>query len=64
MTWWNGQGYSLHVAAPPAMHQALHAAAATLGAHGASPADRKAYRIYTDRLNNAGVATLPASPIP
>lgn len=54
-----GQGYSLHVTASPDAHQVLHAAAATLGAPGASPADRKAYRIYTDRLNNAGVATTP-----
>jgi putative DNA-invertase from lambdoid prophage Rac len=46
-----GQGYSLHVTAAPQVHQALLAAAATLNAEGASAADRKAYRIYLDRLN-------------
>ncbi|MEV0455884.1 hypothetical protein [Catellatospora methionotrophica] len=46
-----GQGYSLHVTALPEVHQALLAAAAQLDADGASSADRKAYRIYTDRLN-------------
>ncbi|MBB5158265.1 recombinase family protein [Saccharopolyspora phatthalungensis] len=44
---------SLHVTALPDVHQALLAAAAALGGEGASPADRKAYRIYADRLNNA-----------
>lgn len=48
-----GQGYSLHVTAAPEIHQALLAAAATLNAEGASSADRKAYRIYSDRLNTA-----------
>lgn len=46
-----GHGYSLHVTAAPQVHQALLAAAATLNAEGASAADRKAYRIYLDRLN-------------
>jgi putative DNA-invertase from lambdoid prophage Rac len=46
-----GQGYSLHVTATPQIHQALLAAAATMNAEGASSADRKAYRIYLDRLN-------------
>lgn len=55
-----GQGYSLHVTATPEIHQALLAAAATLGAEGASSADRKAYRIYFDRLNAA--ATIAATP--
>jgi putative DNA-invertase from lambdoid prophage Rac len=45
-----GQGYSLHVTATPQVHQALLAAAATLNAEGASSAERKAYRIYLDRL--------------
>ncbi|APU15119.1 MULTISPECIES: hypothetical protein [Actinoalloteichus] len=48
----DNQGYSLHVTALPEVHQALLAAAA-LGADGVSPAERKAYRIYTERLNNA-----------
>lgn len=48
-----GQGYSLHVTALPDVHQALLAAAAELGSGAASPAERKAYRIYADRLNNA-----------
>jgi putative DNA-invertase from lambdoid prophage Rac len=45
-----GQGYSLHVTALPDVHQALLAATAALGAVGASSAERKAYRIYADRL--------------
>lgn len=45
-----GQGYSLHVTALPEVHQALLAAAAALGADSATSADRKAYRIYADRL--------------
>jgi DNA invertase Pin-like site-specific DNA recombinase len=47
-----GQGFSLHVTASPQVHRALLAAAAALGAEGASSADRKAYRIYCDRLAN------------
>jgi putative DNA-invertase from lambdoid prophage Rac len=47
-----GQGYSLHVTAPPHVHQALQAAAETVG-ESASAADRKAFRIYRDRLNAA-----------
>ncbi|WP_426502806.1 hypothetical protein ACPPVO_34900 [Dactylosporangium sp. McL0621] len=54
-----GQGYSLHVTALPDVHQALLAAAAELGADGATSAARKAYRVYTDRLNNAVVSTVP-----
>jgi DNA invertase Pin-like site-specific DNA recombinase len=46
-----GQGYSLHVTALPKVHQALLAAAAALETDGASSADRKAYRIYADRIN-------------
>jgi putative DNA-invertase from lambdoid prophage Rac len=48
-----GQGYSLHLTALPDVHHALLAAAAVLGDEGASPAERKAYRIYAERLNNA-----------
>ncbi|MGW4123054.1 hypothetical protein [Nocardia sp. NPDC004711] len=47
-----GQGYSLHVTAPPHVHRALLAAAETVG-ESASAADRKALRIYRDRLHNA-----------
>jgi len=46
-----GQGYSLHITALPEVHQALLAAAAPLDTDAASSADRKAYRIYADRLN-------------
>jgi DNA invertase Pin-like site-specific DNA recombinase len=49
-----GQGYSLHVTAPPDVHQALLAAAAELNTNGA-PAERKAYRIYEERLNSATI---------
>jgi putative DNA-invertase from lambdoid prophage Rac len=45
-----GQGYSLHVTAPPDVHRALLAAAETIG-ESATAADRKAFRIYRDRLN-------------
>ena len=38
-------------AALPEVHQALLTAAATLTTDSASSADRKAYRIYADRLN-------------
>ncbi|TVT47683.1 recombinase family protein [Amycolatopsis rhizosphaerae] len=47
-----GQGYSLHVTALPDVHQALLTTAAVLNTDSASPADRKAYRIYAERLNN------------
>nr|WP_245673269.1 Tn3 family transposase [Nocardia lijiangensis] len=47
-----GQGYSLHLTAPPHVHRALLAAAETVG-ESTSAADRKAYRIYRDRLHNA-----------
>lgn len=49
-----GQGHSLHVAASPRIHRALLAAAVLDGGEAASPADRKAVRLYQDRL--AGVA--------
>ena len=47
-----GQGYSLHVTAAPDVHHTLLAAAAALSTEGASPAERKAYRIYSERLNS------------
>ncbi|MFD3459304.1 recombinase family protein [Nocardia fluminea] len=46
-----GQGYSLHVTALPLVHQTLLSAAESLG--GTSAADRKALRIYRDRLDVA-----------
>ncbi|MFE9437038.1 recombinase family protein [Streptomyces sp. NPDC006640] len=48
-----GQGYSLRVAAPLGVHQAALAACAVLAADGASPAGRKAYRVYTQRVEAA-----------
>lgn len=45
-----GRGYSLNVTALPETHHALLAAAAALATDSASSADRKAYRIYEDRL--------------
>lgn len=45
-----GQGYSLHVTATPEVHRELLAATASLTAEGASSADRKAHRIYAERL--------------
>ncbi|MFJ8036022.1 recombinase family protein [Streptomyces sp. NPDC096032] len=47
-----GQGYSLRVAAPLSVHRAALEACATLAADGASPAGRKAYRVYADRLQS------------
>jgi hypothetical protein len=49
-----GQGYSLHVTALPHVHRALLAVAETVG-ESASAADRKAFRIYRDRLNDATI---------
>ncbi|MEV0705229.1 recombinase family protein [Saccharopolyspora sp. NPDC050389] len=54
-----GQGYSLHVTALPDVHQALLATAVALNADGASSAERKAYRIYAERLNNAMSSAVP-----
>jgi putative DNA-invertase from lambdoid prophage Rac len=48
-----GQGYSLHVTAMPEVHQALLHAASGLTLDGASSANRKAYRLYSDRVGNA-----------
>ncbi|MEU4178146.1 hypothetical protein [Streptomyces sp. NPDC026589] len=49
----------MHVTALPDLHHTLFAAAATPGANGASLAEREAYRIYADRLNNAVVSAVP-----
>jgi hypothetical protein len=46
-----GQGYSLRVTAMPEVHQALLAVAAPFDTDSASSADRKAYRVYADRLH-------------
>ncbi|MFI5938136.1 recombinase family protein [Actinoplanes sp. NPDC051494] len=53
-----GQGYSLHVTALPDTHQALLAAVAPLDTDNASSPDRKAYRIYSDRLRLAAAAVV------
>ncbi|MEU9756766.1 hypothetical protein AB0D90_27145 [Streptomyces althioticus] len=45
-----GQGYSLRVAAPLSIHRAALEACAALAADGATPAGRKAYRVYADRV--------------
>src|SRR6266545_1244567 len=47
-----GQGYSLHVTATPQIHRILLHAADALDSEASSPADRKAYRIYRDRVDN------------
>jgi DNA invertase Pin-like site-specific DNA recombinase len=47
-----GQGYSLHVTAPLEIHRALLDVAETVS-ESATAADRKAFRIYRDRLNFA-----------
>ncbi len=47
-----GQGYSLHVTATPQIHRTLLHAADALDSEASSPADRKAYRIYRDRVDN------------
>ncbi|MGW3415604.1 recombinase family protein [Streptomyces sp. NPDC000888] len=48
-----GQGYSLRVTAPLSVHQAALEACAALAADGTSPAGRKAYRVYADRVEAA-----------
>lgn len=48
-----GQGYSLHVTAPPVAHRVLLAVAEMAAGEDMSSADRKALRIYRDRLNAA-----------
>ncbi|WP_158895524.1 anti-sigma factor antagonist [Amycolatopsis anabasis] len=52
-----GQGFSLHVTATAETHRALLAAAAALNTESASSADRKAYRIYGERLNTAAISS-------
>lgn len=47
-----GQGYSLRVTATPQIHRTLLYAADALDSEASSPADRKAYRIYRDRVDN------------
>ncbi|MFJ6709245.1 MULTISPECIES: recombinase family protein [unclassified Streptomyces] len=51
-----GQGYSLRVAAPLGVHRAALEACAALAADGASPAGRKAYRVYAERVQAAPAA--------
>ena len=48
-----GQGYSVRVTAPLAIHQAVLEQTADLAKDGASPAGRKAHRVYTDRVTSA-----------
>lgn len=48
-----GQGYSLHINAPMDVHQALLDAASETVGQSPTAADRKAFRIYRDRLNTA-----------
>ena len=45
-----GQGYSVRVTAPLALHQAALRQCAALAGDGATPAGRKAYRTYADRI--------------
>ena len=45
-----GQGYSVRVTAPLALHQAALQQCSALASDGATPAGRKAYRTYADRI--------------
>jgi DNA invertase Pin-like site-specific DNA recombinase len=45
-----GQGYSVRVTAPLALHQAALEQCADLASSGSTPAGRKAHRIYADRV--------------
>jgi putative DNA-invertase from lambdoid prophage Rac len=45
-----GQGYSVRVTAPLALHQATLKQCAALASGGSTPAGRKAYRAYADRI--------------
>ncbi|WP_260462433.1 recombinase family protein [Streptomyces sp. TRM72054] len=45
-----GQGYSVRVTAPLALHQATLGQCAALTGDGSAPAGRKAYRTYADRI--------------
>jgi putative DNA-invertase from lambdoid prophage Rac len=55
-----GQGYSLHVTAPLDVHHAVLRAGDSLNAEGAPSADRKAYRIYCQRVETATTIQLAA----
>ncbi|MBE1603261.1 hypothetical protein [Actinopolymorpha pittospori] len=48
-----GQGYSLRLTAPLTVHQAALQQCAALAGDGATPAGRKAYRTYADRIESA-----------
>ncbi|MEZ0095946.1 hypothetical protein [Streptacidiphilus sp. EB129] len=48
-----GQGYSVRVAAPLALHQVVLAQCAALAGEGGTPAGRKACRAYADRIAGA-----------
>jgi putative DNA-invertase from lambdoid prophage Rac len=48
-----GQGYSVRVTAPSALHQAALKQCAALAGDGSAPAGRKAYRTYADRIATA-----------
>lgn len=52
-----GQGYSVRVSPPLALHQAALKQCAALADGGSTPAGRKAYRTYADRI--AVVSTAP-----
>jgi putative DNA-invertase from lambdoid prophage Rac len=52
-----GQSCTLHVTATPQAHEALLSAADTLAGEGASPAGRKAYRLYQNRVDAARTMT-------
>ncbi|WP_171052977.1 recombinase family protein [Streptomyces marianii] len=45
-----GQGYSVRVTAPLALHEATLGQCAALAGEGSTPAGRKAYRAYADRI--------------
>jgi DNA invertase Pin-like site-specific DNA recombinase len=50
-----GQGYSVRLTALPAVHRALLEHCAPLAGAEATPAARKAYRTYADRLTTTGI---------
>ncbi|WP_331769611.1 hypothetical protein OG948_38355 (plasmid) [Embleya sp. NBC_00888] len=52
-----GQGHSVRVTAPLPLHQAVLKQCAPLAGNGSTPAGRKAYRTYADRV--AAVARAP-----
>ena len=51
-----GQGYSVRVTAPLSVHQALLERCVGLAGDSATPAGRKAYRVYADRVASARIA--------